>query len=606
MVISLLFLIASAVVQSAPPYIPEAHFYQLEDTTGTLPFNEVKTKKEQGRFLRVHGNQLSSQHSGAALWLHFSLAEPALNAPNTLLVVGPAYVDELTLYRSVANHEVPATIASGDAVPFVHKPYANRLHVFSLPAEAADYYLRVASEGVLRIEWKIQEEALFTSSNHTQAVGYGILFGILASMILYNLGIYVSTKNTAYLYYVIYHACAGLLLFSLNGYASQLLWPNSSNSTNISIPLAINGMCLSGLLFNYKFLELGKQLPKVAKWVRAIFITVLLLAILSLLLPYGLGRVVTYVSAVLVMCTLGYAITVAWKNKIRSAKYLVITFACAIFPGVLGILVYEQGWLPDYVVFSHILELTTVVETMLLSLFLANSIKLLEIEKKLAQKRIIQLQQSFNQRMLARQEEDRSHLARELHDSIGQSLSLLHINLRSREAATLEDLPPMMSDKQILDLVKKTIFEVRQLSHQLHPSQLNSISLIRAIHVLIKQVRVKKVPEFKMAIGIEDKQIAEDKKIHLYRIVQEALNNLIKHADASHCYISLAEVNNVIQLSIRDDGCGFCVGKVPRYGLGMTSLADRADIINAKLNIKSELGRGTTISVTFEAETHSE
>ena len=580
----------------------KTEYYVFEDSSQILSLNQVKALKSEQRFLPVSANRISADSSDSVLWLNFSIPKAENLSAKRYLVIGPGYLDEVILYRDASPEtgEEPWLI-SGDSVPFSDKPVNHPLHVFPLVAEASEYYVRSTSEGILRLNWLIQSQDEFTASNLLNSSWYAILLGVLASMILYNLCLYISIRDTAYLFYVLYHFSAALLIYSLSGYAGQLLWPGFANSTNSVVPIALTIMNISGPLFVYNFLELPRYLPEKAKQFRPILILVCLLALPGLALPYSLGSSVIYTCSLIVIVMIGYWVIIAWRAKVAASKFLVINFFCIVLPGALGSFGFEFGWLPDRFVFSHMLELATAAETLLLSLFLASRIKLLETEKNIAQEKNLQLQSSFSQKMVAKLEEDRSHIARELHDSIGQTLSLVHINLRSQSDESETSLSPMMDQQQTLTLLKQTISEVRLLSHRLHPSQLGRLGLISALDSLVKQCRIEGTPLFKVDISIQEEAIPESKKIHLYRIVQEAVNNILTHAQASLCRISLHKENNLILMSIQDNGRGFSKTLKENTGLGMTSMQDRANIIDASLNIESTPGEGTLVTVSFNA-----
>ncbi|PLW67120.1 hypothetical protein C0039_18575 [Pseudohalioglobus lutimaris] len=581
----------------------ERPFYTLEDFGKELSIAQVQSRKSAGEFVLVTDTRIKAKESGSALWLNFALPAADDEQQTRVLVIGPGYLDEATLYRGTESGPAEFDpMLSGDAIPFTQKPYPHRLHVFPLSSDAGEYYLRATSEGILRINWEIKAESSFRLEDKQQAVGYAILFGFLVCMMLYNLGIYISTGDSAYIYYVSYHFCAAMLIFSLSGYTSQLLWPGYANTTNTSVPLALTGMSLSGLLFVYSFLEFGRLLPSHAKIVRGIFLLVCLLAIPGLLLPYSEGMSYTYSGCLIVLAVIGYAVFVALKEDSAAARLMTITFFSTILPGSLGALGYELGLLPENFFFVHLFEITTAAETLLLSLFLSYRITLAETEMKQAQEKNAALQATFTQRVLARQEEDRNHIARELHDSVGQSLSLLHIHLCSSGRAAADESTSLLSDEQALVLLKQTITDVRQLSHSLHPSHLDRISLISAIGEFTRQLRGDGLPVFKMLMEVEETEIPEKKKIHLYRIVQEAVHNVISHADASYCHLSLQHVSQGIQLSIRDNGRGFSNRDRENWGLGLTSMTDRANAINATLEIDTQPGEGTRISVRFRVE----
>jgi len=359
-------------------------------------------------------------------------------------------------------------------------------------------------------------------------------------------------------------------------------------------------MCVFGFLFVYSFIDMRHYMPSLARRMRQAISLVALLAIPGLLLPYFYGALFTYVGCAVTLGAITHMVVAAMRAGIRTAKFVALTFSLTIFPGSLGAFLYQFGVLPENIVFAHLLELTTAVETLLLSLFMAYRIKVSEQEKLIAQAETLELQRNFNQRMLAKQEEDRSRIARELHDSVGPNLSALSIHLQSIDGEG-GDTKPMLSGEDALTLLRQSISEVRELSHNLHPSQLDRLSLVSAIDVFCRQFQENGSLEFRSALAVPEHEIAEDKKIHLYRIVQEAVHNVVSHAGASLCFLSLQRDGERIALSVRDNGQGFAVGAAASEGLGMTSMSDRANIIGATLEIESQPGEGTTINIEFDA-----
>lgn len=539
----------------------------------------------------------------AAVWLRIDVPALPLHSPERVLVIGPAYLDHAVLYRSGgAGPELDQAIPSGDALPFTEKPYTHRLHVFPLGSEAGRYYLRASSDGVLRVDWSVQVESDFLDADRDINLGYAILLGILTGMILFNLGVLAGIGDRTYLYYVAYHLSAGLIIASLAGYAAEYLWPGAGNSTNVSIPVALTGMCLSGFLFVYSFIDMPRFLPTLARRMRIALAFVALLAIPGLLLPYHQGAMFTYFGCAVTLGAITHMVIAALMVGVRTAKFVALTFSLTILPGSLGAFLYQYGALPENLLFAHMLEVTTAFETLLLSLFMAYRIKVSEQEKLIAQAETLELQRNFNQRMLAKQEEERSRIARDLHDSVGPNLSALSIHLQSIADAG-PGAKPMMSGEEALALLRQSIGEVRELSHNLHPSQLDRLSLVSAIDVFCRQFQADGSLEFRSALAVPEHEIAEEKKIHLYRIVQEAVHNVVNHAQASLCFLSLERRGRRIALSIRDNGRGFVTGEGVQEGLGMTSMSDRANIIGATLDIESQPGEGTTINIEFDAAT---
>ncbi|NND67018.1 MAG: hypothetical protein HKN19_05460 [Halioglobus sp.] len=569
-----------------------------EDATREIP--QEPLPPDDALFNLATGASASASKT-AAVWLRIDVPALPLHSPERVLVIGPAYLDHAVLYRSGgAGPELDQAILSGDALPYTEKPYTHRLHVFPLGTEAGRYYLRASSDGVLRVEWSIQAESAFLETHRSINLGYAVLLGILTAMILFNLGVLAGIGDRTYMYYVAYHLSAALIIASLAGYAAQYLWPGASNSTNLSIPTALTGMCVFGFLFVYSFIDMPHFLPLLARRMRQAIGLVALLAIPGLLLPYYYGALFTYFGCAVTLGAITHMVIAAMRAGVRTAKFVALTFSLTIFPGSLGAFLYQYGALPENIIFAHMLEVTTAVETLLLSLFMAYRIKVSEQEKLIAQAETLELQRDFNQRMLAKQEEDRSRIARELHDSVGPNLSALSIHLQSINSMG-SDTKPMLSGEDALALLRQSISEVRELSHSLHPSQLDRLSLVSAIDVYCRQFHADGSLEFHTALAVPEHEIAEDKKIHLYRIAQEAVHNVASHSDASLCFLSLQRKGDRIALSIRDNGRGFVAGAQPPEGLGMTSMSDRANIIGATLEVESQPGEGTTINVEFDA-----
>lgn len=201
------------------------------------------------------------------------------------------------------------------------------------------------------------------------------------------------------------------------------------------------------------------------------------------------------------------------------------------------------------------------------------------------------------------QEEERRRVARELHDDISQRLGVLGIDLQHAAEAV-----PKSSEVQsfIAELANRTSAladDVRKISHGLHPSMLDDLGLPYALKALGDEFSERE----KMVVTFQRQNvpgsIPPNISATLYRITQEALRNVAKHAGKTHVKITLAGLNSDIQLEIADFGEGFDMDGAS-HGLGLISMSERARLVGGKFSIHSELGRGTTVTVQipFRAE----
>ena len=193
------------------------------------------------------------------------------------------------------------------------------------------------------------------------------------------------------------------------------------------------------------------------------------------------------------------------------------------------------------------------------------------------------------------QEKERKRIAEELHDSVGQMLALVKLNLSAIEAT--DELPEpeknqlIQKTSQILD---ESINEIRTISHNLMPPDLKSKSLNEIAENLLKRNGLKY--QFQ-TYGLDD-NLSEAIKFSLYRIIQEIIHNIIKHASAKRIDMSLTRTDDGINLMVEDDGIGFNTNQV-NSGLGLKNIHSRVKLLNGYFDVDSSLNRGTIYNITI-------
>ncbi|MBA3548728.1 MAG: PAS domain S-box protein [Nannocystis sp.] len=201
--------------------------------------------------------------------------------------------------------------------------------------------------------------------------------------------------------------------------------------------------------------------------------------------------------------------------------------------------------------------------------------------------------------LLGAQEDERRRIARELHDDLSQRLAVLAIRL----AALHDALPNNSSSAQnealrLEKYVAGLAGEVRRLSHRLHPSILDDLGLAVALRRLVEDFQVSR----DQPVGLTERDlpddIAGDTAATLYRIAQEALRNISKHASTGPVRIELGDEGGELRLTIADSGPGFDHAAVRgRGGLGIISMQERARLVGGSLSLRSRPGEGTIIDV---------
>ena len=197
------------------------------------------------------------------------------------------------------------------------------------------------------------------------------------------------------------------------------------------------------------------------------------------------------------------------------------------------------------------------------------------------------------------QEKERSRLAAELHDDFSQRLALLALGLENAEEA-LPDSPRSAKQQlhELLNSASEIGADIHTVSHRLHSATLENLGLVSGIDALCKEFNDRHGIEIDFSSENIPKGVHSDVALCLFRIVQEALQNLKKHSGAVKAEVRLRRTGNRILVSIRDEGKGFDVRGNGEPGLGIRSMRERARLAGGHLKIYSEPGKGTRIEAT--------
>ncbi|MAO48522.1 MAG: hypothetical protein CL527_07410 [Aequorivita sp.] len=197
--------------------------------------------------------------------------------------------------------------------------------------------------------------------------------------------------------------------------------------------------------------------------------------------------------------------------------------------------------------------------------------------------------EAYTHNLIKAQEAERTRVARELHDSVGQKLMLLTKKTKTNGNLEMESL------------ANNTLQELRAISRGLHPAILERLGPTAAIRNMVDEVDSNTDIFFTHEIDDIDALLSREASLHLYRIIQEVLNNMVKHADAKAASVIIEKKESTIETTIADNGKGFEMSEKIKSGtsLGMKTLLERAKILHSKIDIKSQPNKGTTITLTI-------
>lgn len=213
-------------------------------------------------------------------------------------------------------------------------------------------------------------------------------------------------------------------------------------------------------------------------------------------------------------------------------------------------------------------------------------------------RQIAETKTQFSRQLIESQESERKRIAVELHDGLGQNLviiknrAMLGIKKGDDKERTAKEF------NQIAESATQALEEVREITNNLRPQLLDRLGLTKAINAMLK--KITDVVEVESEIDMIDALFSENEEISIYRIMQESLNNVIKHSEAAKVVVKIKRNDNNVLIKIADNGKGFNIENERKLGLGLAGLKERSQLLNGELKIDSTIGEGTTIEIKIQ------
>jgi signal transduction histidine kinase len=214
---------------------------------------------------------------------------------------------------------------------------------------------------------------------------------------------------------------------------------------------------------------------------------------------------------------------------------------------------------------------------------------------------------ALSSQLLIAQESERKRIAMELHDGIGQLLTAIKFKVESilQERGKGKVRAKEKSLEAIIPMVKESVEEVRRMQMDLRPSTLDDLGILATLGWLCREyqkfyshIRIQK------EIGLQESEVSTPLRTVIYRVTQEAMNNIAKHSKADLIHLSLGRRDDRIELLIKDNGIGFDLEEIfsperSQGGLGLSSMKERAELSGGTFTIESTQGKGTTIRASW-------
>jgi len=214
--------------------------------------------------------------------------------------------------------------------------------------------------------------------------------------------------------------------------------------------------------------------------------------------------------------------------------------------------------------------------------------------------------QILSEKLLQAQEAERKRIASELHDSVGQSITAIKFGMENamREYEGLLPLKGKLYMQGAIEKLRDTVDDVRKISMNLRPSMLDDLGLQATITWFIREYKSLFPAIFvDVQVDIEESDMSDTRNVVIFRVIQESLNNIAKHAEASNVSVELLNAGNMLNLSVKDDGKGFSLDTAyAGQGFGLSSMRERVKLAAGEFTIESTLGAGTVVHAVWPVD----
>jgi len=211
-------------------------------------------------------------------------------------------------------------------------------------------------------------------------------------------------------------------------------------------------------------------------------------------------------------------------------------------------------------------------------------------------------QQEYSRKLLEFQDNERKRIANELHDSLGQNLQLIKNGLQQCEGMIESKESVGEELQQLSEVASQAIDEVREISYDLHPHTLDRLGLKKGIESVINKFSQTSSIRFSFVIDDIDKYFSTRDDIHIFRIIQECLTNVMKHSEATDCNLQIRRQDGIVRIIVKDNGKGFAnqrylLNPSSHNGLGLTGIQERVRLLNGTLSIDFDKGIRVTVDI---------
>ncbi len=389
-------------------YALEDEIRYHEDKSGSLQFADMLALPDTAW---IGGNKktLNFGFTESTYWFKLNVIEKTASNDRWLLKIAYPHLDSIDVYMRDAQGRLTA-MTGGDLFPFSFRYLPHRHFLFPLRFPVSHeqaVWIRVRSESAFNVPLTLIRESTHVLNVSNEQFAFGIYYGIILVMILYNLFLFLSARDLGYLLYVFFLIAVGLMNLSLNGYLPQYFTGNMVRLTNTAPPLFTEFSIATGILFSYFFLEIRRAM----RFFRVAFAVVFLTAVVAIcahaFIPYKIAIVASNLISLLGLPLMIIGGVYSLLRGYKPARFYLLSWTLLLMGGAVFSL-RNFGWFPDGALAQYGLQIGSAAEMILLSLALGDRLRQLKDEREKALTQFVEEQK----RALAKQQAMSTSFAR--------------------------------------------------------------------------------------------------------------------------------------------------------------------------------------------------
>jgi diguanylate cyclase len=356
-------------------------YYYLEDSSGEMTIADVRSPELAGQFQLARRDSINLGFTDSVLWLRIDVRRLGQPGRDGMLTLDYPLLDRIEVYDG-STEDLEPMLRLGDRQPFEQRVVPHRYFAVPLPREGFYWnriYLRIESESSLQVRPGLTSGRDLMLSSIREEFLFGLAYGVMILMAIYNLFLFFQLRDRTYLLYVGSTVSGVLFMMCLNGHAFRYLWPGMPDLANRANPLLVSLWLLATAGFARCFLEPSRRSRAVAVVVDGLIVLGLISAVFALVASYRPAMMFSSGAATLNAVILLVCGAVMWLCGQRVARFFTLAWI-GLGLGTFSLSVSRFGWMPDNGFTHHSALVGGVLEILFLSLALSDKYRLLQVE----------------------------------------------------------------------------------------------------------------------------------------------------------------------------------------------------------------------------------